>query len=201
MTAPRPVILASSSETRRKILVDAGLVFTVVSAALDEEKLKRKLTAAGTTGNDLPLALAKAKAADVAQKHSGALVIGADQTLECDGKRLDKPRSRGEARQQLEHLAGKTNSLTSAACVLCEEQAIWAHSDCARLTMRPLSAGFIEFYLEALGDENLCATGLYQLEGLGSQLFLSSKGDFFTMLGLPLFPLLEFLRSQGNMER
>jgi septum formation protein len=182
------------------MLVAAGLTFAVVNAGPDEEKFKKKLTAAGTAGNELPLALAKAKAAGVARKHSGALVIGADQTLECDGKRLDKPRSRGEARQQLEYLAGKTNSLTSAACVLCEEQVVWAYSDRACLTMRPLSTAFIEFYLEAVGEENLCATGLYQLEGLGSQLFLSAKGDLFTILGLPLFPLLEFLRSQGNME-
>jgi septum formation protein len=200
MAAPRPVILASSSETRRKMLVGAGLTFEAVSPALDEEKLKKKLTTEGGGGNDLSLALAKAKAEDVALKHRGSLVIGADQTLECGGKRFDKPRSRGEARQQLARLGGKTHGLTSAACVFCEEQVIWAHSDRAHLTMRPLSAGFVESYLEALGEESLYAAGLYQLEGPGSQLFLSVEGDFFTILGLPLFPLLGFLRSQGIME-
>jgi septum formation protein len=200
MAAPRPLILASSSETRRKMLVGAGLTFKAVSAALDEEKLKKKLVAEGTAGSDLSLTLAKAKAAGVAQKHRGSLVIGADQTLECDGKRFDKPHSLGEARQQLERLDGKTHGLTSAACVFCEGRVIWTHIDRAHLTMRPLSAGFVESYLEALGEENLCAAGLYQLEGLGSQLFLSVEGDLFTILGLPLFPLLGFLRSQGIME-
>jgi len=182
------------------MLVGAGLTLEVVHAALDEEKLRKKLSAGGAAGEDLPLALAKAKAADVALKHSGALVIGADQILECGGKRLDKPRSRGEAKQQLKYLAGKTHSLTSAACVFCGGKLMWAHSGRARLAMRPLSVGFIESYLGELGEENLCAAGLYQLEGLGSQLFLSVEGDFFTVLGLPLFPLLGFLRSQGNME-
>ncbi|MBL6935101.1 MAG: Maf family protein [Alphaproteobacteria bacterium] len=206
----RPVILASASETRRKMLERTGLVFEIAAATLDEEKLKQKLTASGVGGEDFPLALAEAKAREVAENHPeslvpgplvpGPLVIGADQILECEGQRFDKPQDLAEARRQLETLNGKTHSLTSAVCVLDGDRVAWSHSDRAFLTMRSLSANSIDSYLQTLGEKNLRAAGLYQLEGLGSRLFLSVEGDFFTILGLPLFSLLEFLRSQGLME-
>ena len=205
MTVLRPVILASASETRRKMLVDAGLVFEAASVTLDEEKLKQELTAKGMDGEGFPLALAEAKARDVAENHPStlapdSLIIGADQILECEGKRFDKPRDLEGARRQLKELKGKTHCLTSAVCVLDHGRMVWSHSDRAFLTMRSLSADFMESYLQTQGEENLCAAGLYRLEGLGSQLFFSVEGDFFTILGLPLFPLLEFLRSQGLIE-
>jgi len=200
MAVLRPVILASASETRRKTLERTGLAFETAAATLDEEKLKQKLTANSVSGEDFPLALAEAKAREVVENHPGSLVIGADQILECEGQRFDKPQDLAEARRQLETLSGKTHSLTSAVCVLDHDRVAWSHSDRAFLTMRSLSTDFMDSYLQALGEKNLRATGLYQLEGLGSRLFLSVEGDFFTILGLPLFPLLEFLRSQRLME-
>jgi len=200
MAVLRPVILASASETRRKTLERTGLAFETAAATLDEEKLKQKLTANSVSGEDFPLALAEAKAREVVENHPGSLVIGADQILECEGQRFDKPQDLAEARRRLETLSGKTHSLTSAVCVLDHDRVAWSHSDWAFLTMRSLSTDFMDSYLQALGEKNLRATGLYQLEGMGSRLFLSVEGDFFTILGLPLFPLLEFLRSQGLME-
>jgi len=200
MAVLRPVILASASETRRKMLERTGLAFETAAATLDEEKLKQKLTANSVSGEDFPLALAEAKAREVVENHPGSLVIGADQILECEGQRFDKPQDLAEARRRLETLSGKTHSLTSAVCVLDHDRVAWSHSDRAFLTMRSLSTDFMDSYLQALGEKNLRATGLYQLEGLGSRLFLSVEGDFFTILGLPLFPLLEFLRSQRLME-
>ena len=200
MAVLRPMALASSSETRRKILANAGIAFETIKPLLDEEKLKKKLTADGMDGDALPLALAKAKACDVAANNPGLLVIGADQILECEGRRFDKPRDVTEAWRQLRDLSGKTHSLISAVSIACDDQVIWTYSDRAFLSMRILSADFMDFYLQTQGEKNLCITGLYQLEGLGSQLFLSVEGDFFTTLGLPLFPLLEFFRSQGILE-
>ncbi|HAQ32936.1 MAG: Maf family protein [Alphaproteobacteria bacterium] len=200
MAVLRPVILASSSETRRKILSDAGLAFEAVGTTLDEKRLKEELTAKGVAGDAFALALARAKATEIAEKHGDFLVIGADQILECGGKRFDKPQSRTQARRQLEGLSGKTHSLTSVVCVLCGEKMVWTYSDHAHLTMRSLSGDFMDFYLKELREKKLRRAGLYQLEGLGSQLFLSVEGDFFTILGLPLFPLLEFLRSRGIMK-
>ena len=200
MAVLRPMALASSSETRRKILANAGIAFETIKPLLDEEKLKKKLTADGMDGDALPLALAKAKACDVAENNPGLLVIGADQILECEGRRFDKPRDVAEAWRQLRDLSGKTHSLISAVSIACDDQVIWTYSDRAFLSMRILSADFMDFYLQTQGEKHLCITGLYQLEGLGSQLFLSVEGDFFTTLGLPLFPLLEFFRSQGILE-
>ncbi len=182
MVALRPVILASSSETRRKMLADSGLVFETAGVSLDEEELKGKLETEGVAGEDFPLALARAKALEVSEKHGTALVIGADQILECGDKRFDKPGNHAEARRQLGYLSGKTHSLTSAVCVLCEGKEIWTHCDYAHLTMRLLSSDFIDSYLEDLGEEKLFTTGLYQIEGPGNRLFLSVKGDFFTIL-------------------
>ncbi len=200
MAVSRPVVLASSSETKRKILANAGIAFETAKPLLDEGKLKKKLTADGMDGGALPLALAKAKACDIAENNPGLLVIGTDQILECEGRRFDKPQDLTEAWQQLGDLSGKTHSLISAVSIARDDQVIWTYSDRAFLSMRILSADFMDFYLQTQGEKNLCVTGLYQLEGLGSQLFLSVEGDFFTILGLPLFPLLEFFRSQGILE-
>lgn len=142
-------------------------------------------------------ALARAKAEAVSPRHTGALVIGADQILECAGAWFDKPPDATAAARQLGSLCGRTHRLVSAVCVARDGQIIWQVVDAARLTMRPLSEAAIAAYLEKAGPEALESVGAYRLEGLGAQLFSAIEGDFFTILGLPLLPLLAFLRQHG----
>ena len=138
--------------------------------------------------------LARAKAEAVSPRHSGPLVIGADQILECAGTWFDKPPDAKTAAQQLASLGGRTHRLVSAACVVCDGQVLWQVVEAARLTMRPLSEAAIAAYLKKAGPDALGSVGAYRLEGLGAQLFSEIEGDFFTILGLPLLPLLTFLR-------
>jgi septum formation protein len=130
-------------------------------------------------------------------KHQGMLVVGADQTLSFDGKTFDKPSTHIEARQQLEILRGQSHQLISAVCCVKNGVDLWSHVDEARLAMRPFSSGFLDDYLSILGDDCLTSVGAYKIEGLGAQLFDRIDGDHFTILGLPLLPLLGFLRREG----
>ena len=141
------------------------------------------------------MALAKAEA--VSPRHSNALVIGADQILECAGTWFDKPPDAEAAARQLGSLCGRTHRLVSAVCVVRDGQRLWQLVEAAHLTMRPLSEAAIAAYLEKAGLQALHSVGAYQLEGLGAQLFSEIEGDFFTILGLPLLPLLVFLREHG----
>ncbi|NQU55584.1 MAG: septum formation protein Maf [Rhodospirillales bacterium] len=191
------LILASKSPARRNVLAGAGLVFEVVPGNIDEDAIKAQMRDAGASCEDTALALAQAKARDVAAKTPGCFVLGADQILECDGAWFDKPENIEAARCQLHDLSAHTHKLISALCLVYDEKIIWSHIDTAELTMRRLSDGFIDDYLEKAGDDVLQSVGAYQLEGLGSQLFDSVEGDFFTVLGLPLMPLLKVLRQQG----
>jgi len=179
------------------VLAGAGLVFEVVPGNIDEDAIKAQMRDAGASCEDTALALAQAKARDVAAKTPGCFVLGADQILECDGAWFDKPENIEAARCQLHDLSAHTHKLISALCLVYDEKIIWSHIDTAELTMRRLSDGFIDDYLEKAGDDVLQSVGAYQLEGLGSQLFDSVEGDFFTVLGLPLMPLLKVLRQQG----
>jgi septum formation protein len=147
----------------------------------------------------LALLLAKAKAIAVAA-HENQLVIGADQILALGDRMLDKPRSLAEARQQLLDLRGKTHRLVSAAAVARNRQVIWAHSDVAELAMRDFTDASLSEYLSALGEEALTSVGAYKVESCGIQLFERIAGDYFTILGLPLLPLLAFLRSAGCLQ-
>jgi septum formation protein len=192
-----PVVLASGSPARRALLANAGLAFTVVPSTLDERVVEAPLIAGGAAPAEIATALADAKAAKVSRQRPDALVIGADQTLDCDGHRGTKSETMAEARAQLQRLAGRAHRLHSAVAVARGGAVAWRHLDSATLIMRPLAAAEIDAYLGRVGEDILKSVGVYQLEGEGIRLFERIEGDYFTILGLPLLPLLAYLRSQG----
>ena len=191
------LILASGSRARADMLRAAGLRFDVVKPAVDEEEVKHSLRAAKASGSVIAETLAELKAQRVSSRHSASYVIGADQVLECDGKNFDKPASCADALGQLRELRGKSHELISAAVVVKDGLRLWHHTDRAVLTLRPCSDEFLARYLDAMGDKVLTTVGGYEIEGLGAQLFSSTRGDHFTILGLPLLPLLSFFRDTG----
>ena len=190
-------MLASASEARARLLRAAGLAFAVDPARIDEGALKSRYAAVGADAETCALALAEAKAWAVAWRHPGALVIGADQVLECGGAWFDNPASAAAAAAQLGRLQGRRHRLVSAVAVVRDGAVAWRVADAARLTMRRLGRRRIERYLEACGPEALASVGAYRLEGLGVHLFPRVHGDYFTVLGLPLLPLLAWLRRAG----
>ena len=192
-----PVILASASQSRAKLLAGAGIAFTAIPSAIDESAVKDALWAEEATALQCAEALAELKALKVSHAHPEALVIGADQLLDCHGKWYDKPPTIMAARDHLASLGGKTHLLPTAAVVAMNGVPVWRHVSAPRLTMRTLDEDFIAAYIERAGASILQSVGAYQLEGLGVQLFQAVEGDFFTVLGLPLLPLLGFLREHG----
>lgn len=193
----RTVVLASSSKTRRKILVKAGVGIEAVSPRIDEEEIKRAMVAEGAGGAEIAEVLAEQKARAVSRRRPQDLVIGADQILEMDGEIYSKPRDRAAARAALVALRGRDHSLFSCVCVLRDSQRLWHKLDRAELTMRDFSDDFLDRYLRSIGDQALAGPGSYRIEDVGSQLFSKISGDYFTILGLPLLPLLDYLRVQG----
>lgn len=191
------LILASASTARAAMLRSAGAVVQIEPAHVDEEAVKASFRAEGAPARDLADALAEIKAKRVSARHSGALVLGADQILTCDGHYFDKPADMAAARAQLIELRGKSHELLSAA-VICENGIpVWRHVGAVRLTMRPFSDKFLDQYLLDEGDKLLSSVGAYQIEGRGSQLFSRISGDYFAILGLPLLEVLGFLRARG----
>jgi septum formation protein len=190
------LVLASGSAARRQMLEAAGLAFEVDVPRVDEEAAKASLRAEGLKPRDQADALAELKALSVSRKHAG-FVIGADQMLALGGEVFDKPKSSDEARAHLLRLRGQTHELITAAVVAKEGAIIWRHIDAPKLRMRAFSDAFLDDYLTRSGDQVLRSVGAYQLEGLGAQLFERVEGDYFSVIGLPLLPLLAFLREHG----
>lgn len=193
MTAP-PLVLASASPARRRLLEAAGVAVEVLPAAVDEAALKASLRHEGAPAADAALALAELKAARVSGERPGALVAAADQILDCEGRWFDKPGTAAAAREDLRALRGRAHTLATAACVARDGTVIWRHASEPRLTMRAFSDAFLDDYLKRAGEEVLVSVGAYQVEGLGAQLFARIDGDWTAIQGLPLLPLLEFLR-------
>lgn len=195
MTAP--AILASGSATRRAMLAAAGIPVDIDAPSVDETELKLSLRAEGANAAQVAEALAELKAMRIAPRHPGAIVIGADQMLECEGRWFDKPVDRSAARIQLQALRGRAHTLISTAVAIRDGMRLWHGTDRARLVMRPFSDAFLEAYLDRVGEAAYGSVGGYQVEGPGVQLFSAIEGNHFTILGMPLLPLLAFLREQG----
>ena len=193
------IVLASGSKARAAVLSAAGVTFEVAVAGVDEAAMKAGLLAQGNGPREVADALAELKAVRVSRKQPGALVIGADQTLDLDGQLFDKAESMAEARDRLQHLRGKTHKLHSAVVVARDGEVIWREVPAARLTMRPFTDEFLDAFLERGGESLLGSVGCYRLEDDGVQLFSRINGDYFTILGLPLMGLLDLLRRYGAL--
>jgi septum formation protein len=192
-----PFVLASASPVRARVLASAGVAFETVPSAVDEAPIKDLMGRDGASSEGIAMALAEAKARDVSQRRPDAVVLGADQVLVDGGVVLDKPADRAEARSHLLRLCGHSHRLVNGLCVVRSGTPLWRHVDSVTLHMRPASDPFIDAYLDAAGDDVLISVGAYRIEGLGAQLFSRIDGDYFSVLGLPLLPLLEFLRQHG----
>ena len=188
------MILASQSRARKILLAGAGIEFEAIPSDIDERAIQQtsKVSAPG----EVAALLAREKALWVAQRRGGHYVIGADQTLALGERLFNKPADRKQALAQLMMLAGRSHELHSAVAVAQDGKILFQHVAVARLTMRRMSEADIASYLDAAGDVVTSSVGAYQLEGLGVHLFERIEGDHFTILGLPLLPLLDFLRSQ-----
>ena len=191
------IVLASGSAIRQKILSDAGLDFEVETRTVDEDALKGALLAENVPPRDIADALAEAKALAVSRRREADFVVGADQILVLDGRMYDKPKSRGEARERLRLLRGRTHQLLGATVVCEGGRPVWRNMARTRLTMRDFSDDFLEDYLDREGELVTRSVGAYRFEGLGAQLFTGVEGDFFAILGLDLLPLLGYLRLRG----
>jgi septum formation protein len=191
------LILASASPSRRQLLTNAGLDFTIEPSGVDEDEIKLSLTAERASAQDVAETLAELKACHVSKRHPLALVIGCDSTLACEGRLFDKPPTLAAARRQLRDLSGRTHELCSSVVVARGGARLWHHNERARLTMRPFDDTFLDAYLERAGEGITGSVGAYHLEGAGAHLFSRIDGDYFTILGLPLLPLLAFLAEHG----
>ena len=190
------LILASGSAIRAELLTNAGVPFTTAKAAVDEEMIKQSLMAEGVRPRDISDALAEAKAQRVGVKEPAALTLGCDQILDLDGTVFSKPESREQAADQLSRLSGKTHRLRSAAVIYHDVQPVWRFVGEVRMTMRPLSPAYVSDYLDRNWPEVGSSVGAYRIEEEGSRLFSRIDGDYFSILGLPLLPLLTFLQDR-----
>jgi septum formation protein len=194
------IILASGSPFRKALLTNAGIAFDAIPADVDERALEAPLEGTGATPEDVASILAEAKAINVSESHPGALVIGCDQTLSLGDRVFHKPRDKEDARRHLLDLSGKTHQLNSAVVLVRDGKTLWRNVSIARLTMRKLDPAFIGRHLARVGEKALSSVGAYQIEGEGIQLFEKIDGDYFTIVGLPLLPLLAELRGLGAID-
>lgn len=193
----RPLILASASAIRLQLLRAAGLAVTAQAARIDEDSIRESLEADGAKPRDIADALAQLKAAKLAARNPGALVLGCDQVLDFQGQVISKPKTPQQARDQLIALRGHTHTLLSAAVLYDGETPIWRHIGQAHLTMRAFSDAYLEDYLARNWPDISHSVGAYLLEAEGVRLFDQIEGDYFTILGLPLLPLLSYLAERG----
>ncbi|MGF7008161.1 Maf-like protein [Aminobacter sp. BE322] len=194
------LILASGSPFRKKLLEHAGIGVEAIPADLDERALEAPLADSGASPEDVALVLAEAKATAVSEKHPGRLVLGCDQTLSLGDEVFHKPSDMEGARRHLLKLSGQTHHLNSAVVLVRDGETLWRHVGIASLTMRKLDPAFIGRHLARVGDKALSSVGAYQIEGEGIQLFDKVEGDYFTIVGLPLLPVLEKLRELGAID-
>lgn len=194
------LILASGSPFRLAMLKNAGIDVEAVPAKVDERALEAPLKNSGTSPEDVAAILAEAKATEVSGRLAGALVLGCDQTLSLGDEVFHKPANMEGARRHLLALSGKTHQLNSAAVLVRDGSVLWRHVGIANLTMRKLDPAFIGRHLARVGAKALSSVGAYQIEGEGIQLFEKVEGDHFTIVGLPLLPLLTELRSLGAID-
>ncbi|MBK5576978.1 Maf-like protein [Ochrobactrum anthropi] len=190
------LVLASKSPFRSALLKNAGIEFSTASADIDERAVEAPLYETGATPEEVAQVLAEAKALDVSEKNPGAVVIGCDQTLSLGDEIFHKPADMEAARRQLLKFSGKTHQLNSAVVLVKDGKTLWRHVSIARMTMRDLDPGFVGRYLGRVGDVALSSVGAYQVEGPGIQLFDKIEGDYFTIIGLLLLPLLAELRKE-----
>lgn len=193
------LVLASASAIRARLLANAGIDAAIDPAAVDEARIKRESRDQGRDAGECAALLAEAKARDVAARHPGVLVLGADQMLQCEQRWFDKPADLGEARQQLQALNGRQHELVAAAAIVRDGRLLWRAVERPLLTMRRFSEAFLDRYLAAMGKRALSTVGGYELEGLGAQLMARIEGDYFAILGLPLLPLMAFLREEDAL--
>lgn len=196
----RSLVLASASPFRRMLLENAGIVFQAKAAEIDERGLEERIEAQHSSPEDVALILAEAKARNVGTAFPGDIIIGSDQTMSLGSRVYHKPKDMGEARDHLLSLSGQTHQLNSAIVLTRGNDVLWKHVSSARLSVRVLSPTFIDRHLQRAGEKVLSSVGAYQLEGEGIQLFEKIDGDYFTILGLPMLPLLAKLRELGVID-
>jgi septum formation protein len=194
---PASLVLASSSASRRALLTAAGVSFVTDPADLDESTLMASLLAAGSDAADIAAELAQRKALAVSHRHPGRTVLGGDSVIGFDGDLVSKCASLEDARSLLRRLSGNTHLLVSAAALARDGALLWTHASPCHMTMRPLSPQFLDDYLAQEGKAILSSVGCYHFEGRGAQLFAKVDGDYFSVLGLPLLPVLAQLRKEG----
>ena len=195
-----PLILASQSPFRRMLMENAGLDFETRAAEIDERAVEAGLASRNPTPPEIAEALAIEKALDVSRRNPSALVVGSDQTLSLEGRVFHKPADMTEAKAHLMAMSGRTHALNCGVALARNGKTLWSEVSIARLAVRSLSEAYIERHLARVGERVLASVGAYQLEGEGVQLFERIDGDYFTILGLPLLPLLAKLRELGAID-
>ena len=189
--------LASASQSRQTMLMNAGLKFDIMPAHIDEEIILKNMQQENNSVEEIAYQLAKEKSLYISKECQEKYVIGSDQILSLDNKSFSKAKNREEAKDKLLELQGKTHQLTSSVCVSKDNKIIWQTTDTATLKIKSLDESAIDHYITKAGDDVYNCVGCYALEGVGIQLFEEIKGDYFTILGMPLLPLLNFLESEG----